>query len=163
MKTIQIIRNTAGFAAGLVLLASFSMATLSSQPAEVLSLNQGTSVPISISASGVSVGYTNSGTYTASGAFSASGQWSEEYSWNGNAYHSKVEFTDANGSFELYVHGQFALTSATDGSGSGTWKMKKCTGAYAGMDGEGTNIITISNLVNGSGTVSQSFSGNIEL
>jgi len=164
MKNMSFLRNTTGLLLGLMLATSCSKETLPQQPAEALSFKKGTLVPITISAGGLSANGVNSGAYTASGAFNSSGSWSETYSWNGNKYHSKVDFTDANGSFEMHVSGNIAFSSATNGGGTGTWTIKNCSGVYAGMDGSGSNTIVISNWnATTGGTISQTFDGDVDL
>jgi hypothetical protein len=162
MKTISFLRNTTGLLVGLLLVASCGKETLPLNPEKPVSFKNGNLIPVSILLDGTSSGSTNSGTFSASGAIGSTGTWVEDYSWNGNKYHSKIEFTDSNGSFELYVHGQFTFSNATDGSGIGTWKVKKCTGAYVGMDGEGTNTLIISNFNGVSGIISQSLLGDVD-
>lgn len=164
MKTMNRIFALGTVVCGIVFMAACSKESMPQQPEEVLSLKQGTLIPIAISASGISANGTNSGAYTASGAFSSNGSWSESYSWNGNKYHSKIDFTDANGSFEMHVSGNLAFSSATDGSGVGTWTIKKCSGVYAGMDGNGNNTIVISNWNAATGgDVYETFDGEIDL
>lgn len=164
MKSISFLRNTAGLLVGLMLVASCSKENLPTQPNETLSFKSGNLVPISILASGLSSNGINSGTYAANGAFSSAGSWTETYSWNGSKYHSKIDFADANGSFEMHVSGNLAFSSATDGNGTGTWTIKKCTGVYAGMDGNGSNTIVISNWnPTTGGNVSETFDGGVDL
>lgn len=105
----------------------------------------------------------NKGVFTTSGAFYASGDYYETYKFNGKYYQGEVTLSNTDGTISFNVSGEIIFSDASNATGTCKWKMKKCTGLYKELSGNGTGTLVVSNWnqTKGTGDISQSWTGDV--
>ncbi len=102
---------------------------------------------VSVALNGNLTASTTSGTFVASGAIASSGT-EQGHGWfaglghlktgDPNSLHAAMTLTDGSGSISLDLVGLFGQLPAPIATGEGRWLITGGTGAYAGIQGEGS-------------------------